>query len=115
MPSNQVSEFVFSVLGCLHLILESIKDPPGFIAEKIEKNIGFIFEINIDGAVRYTGGLGDLRNGRLMVSLFRKHFDSGIKDLVVFVIIGSAGFFLIFDDTPLCMAPKTMNEPSFIE
>jgi hypothetical protein len=87
MPSNQISEFVLSTIGLFYFTLETIKYPPGFIAEKIKQNIRFILKIYINGAVGNTGFTRNLRNGRFIISLFRKNFYGSIENLMVFIII----------------------------
>ena len=62
MSPNQISKFINGVVGLIHLFPETAENLFGLMIEKLNQNIIFIFEIEIDGAVSHTGFFGDLSN-----------------------------------------------------
>jgi hypothetical protein len=86
MHPNEIAKFVQTRIGTIHLRPKTIKNLFGFIIEKLDQNIVFIFEIQIDGAVGDLCYFGNLGNGRLMKSMSGKNLNSGFKDLVILII-----------------------------
>jgi hypothetical protein len=86
MHPNEIAKFVQAGIGTIHLRPETIKYLLGFIIEKLDQNIVFILEIQINGAVGDPGYFGNLGNGRLMKSMSGKNLDSRFKDLVILII-----------------------------
>ena len=112
MHPNEITKFVQARIGTIHLRPETIKYLLGFIIEKLDQNIVFIFEIQIDGAVGDPGYFGNLGNGRLMKSMSGKNLNSRFKNLVIFIIF----FYPVNDEPPYCVPflDQQMNEYSFI-
>ena len=95
MHPNEIAKFVQAGIGAIHLRPETIKYLLGFIIEKLNQNIVFIFEIQIDGAVGDAGFFANLSNSRLVKSMSGKNLYSRFKDLVIFII-----FFYTVNDGP---------------
>lgn len=62
MSPNQVAKFIHSGVRTVDLFSEAAKSLSGFITEKLNQDIFFIFEIKINGTVRNPGFLCDLGN-----------------------------------------------------
>jgi len=89
MSSNQIAEFIDSVIDLIHFFSETSKNLFGFVIEKLNQNIIFVFEIKIDGAVGNAGFFSNLGNGRLKESIFGKYLDSRLEYPMVFVIFSA--------------------------
>jgi hypothetical protein len=63
MTADQIPKHVFGVSSLLDGFPKTRKNQTSFIVEKIVKNIVFIFEIKINGAVGNAGFPGDLGDG----------------------------------------------------
>jgi hypothetical protein len=112
MHPYEITKFVQAGIGLIHLRPETIKYLLGFIIEKLDQNIVFIFEIQVDSAVGDPGDPGNLGNSRLVKSLSGKNLNSRFKDLVIFIIF----FYPVNDGPPYCLLflYQIMNEYSFI-
>ena len=93
---DQVPEFIDRGVGAVYGFFESIEHLFGFVAEKLNQYVVFVFEVEIDGAIRNSGLSCDLRYRRLMESQIRKYFHGGFEDTFVFIVIFSP----IPDDPP---------------
>ena len=76
MTVHQISKLINRIIRLVYVFPESIKYLFGFIAEKLNQNIIFVFEIEIDGAIGNTRCRCNLRNGGLKKTLFGKYLDS---------------------------------------
>jgi hypothetical protein len=88
VSTNEIAKFIQTALRLIDFLPKSIKNQLGFVAEEIDQNVIFIFEIEINGTVGHSGFLGDLGHGRLVKSLLGKHFYRSFQDPVVLVIFG---------------------------
>jgi hypothetical protein len=95
MHPNEIAKFVQAGIGPIHLRPETIKYLLGFIIKKLDQNIVFILEIQINGAVGDPGFFGNLGNGRLVKSLSGKNLNRRLKNLMIFMI-----FFDSVNDRP---------------
>ena len=86
MPANEIAQFIRTGIRTVQFFSERTKHLFGFIIEKLDQNIVFIFEIQIDGAVGDLCYFGNLGNGRLMKSMSGKNLNSRFKDLVILII-----------------------------
>jgi hypothetical protein len=62
MSTNKIAKFINGIVGSVNFLSEASKNLSGFIAEKLNQNIIFVFEIKIDRAVSDPGFPGNLRN-----------------------------------------------------
>ncbi len=85
MPVNQIPEFGDSIVRLFHRFPETGKNLFGFVGEKLNQNIVFVLEIQINGSIRNTGFASDLRNGCLMKTLFCKNAYGRLQYPVVFL------------------------------
>ena len=105
---DQVSEFIDRCVGAVHGLFESIEHLFGFVAEKLYQYVVFVFEVEIDGAIRNPGFSCDLGYRWLMESQIRKYFHGGFEDTFVFIVI-----FVPIADVRLQISKRKMNECSF--
>jgi len=111
MPVYQIPQFVDGIIGPVNIFLEATKDLFGFIVEKVDQNIIFIFEIKIDCPIGNPGFFCDLRNRRLKETLLGKILYGGFKNAMVFIVI----FFFSSNNRPPSNSYNCfMNECSFI-
>ena len=92
MPVNQIPEFADGIVRLFHLFPETGKNLFGLIGEKLNQNIIFVLEIQINGSIRNTGFPRDLRNGCLMKTLFCKNAYGRLQYPVVFLACGIVRF-----------------------
>ena len=59
---DQIPEFIYSCICFVNFLSKAGKDLSGFITEKLNQNIFFIFEIKIDRTIGNTRFSGNLRN-----------------------------------------------------
>jgi hypothetical protein len=62
MSMNQVAKFIDSSICSVNFLSEAGENLSGFITEKLNQDIFFIFEIKIDGTIGDPRFLGNLRN-----------------------------------------------------
>ena len=62
MSTNKIAKFINGIVGSVNFLSEASKNLSGFIAEKLNQNIIFVFEIKIDRAVSDPCFPGNLRN-----------------------------------------------------
>ena len=65
---------------------EPFKNLFGFVLKKIDQDVVFIFEIQVDGTISHAGFPGDLGNSWLIKPLSRKHLHRRFQDKMIFVI-----------------------------
>ena len=86
MQADKIAKFVNSIVRFVDFFPEPGKYLLGLVTEKLYQDIILIFEIKIDRTISDTGFPGDLRNGWLEKTLFRKYFDCRFKDPMIFVV-----------------------------
>jgi hypothetical protein len=89
VASNEISEFFDGVTGAVDFFPKTLKGLFGLEIKKLNQNVVFVFEIQIYGTVGDTGFFGDLRNGRLVVSLAGEHLYGSFQDASIFVVFFS--------------------------
>jgi hypothetical protein len=62
MSTNQAAKFINSRIRSVNFLSEAGENLSGFITEKLNQDIFFIFEIKIDGTIGDPRFLGNLRN-----------------------------------------------------
>jgi hypothetical protein len=95
MPADKIPQFIQTGFCSCHFRAERIKHLFGFIVEKLDQDIVFVFKIQIDGTVSHSGLFGNLGNGGLMKSQSGKYFNRRLENLMVFMI-----FFDLFRGCP---------------
>ena len=68
-----------------HGIVELVENLFGPKGEDLEKDILFVLEVEVDGAVGDTGFPSDLSHGGLVVALLRKDGDGCFNNKMVFI------------------------------
>ena len=63
MPTNEIAQFIQTIVRFFYLGPEPIKHLLGSVAEKLHQNVIFILEIKIDSTVSNPGLFGDLGYG----------------------------------------------------
>jgi len=87
MPTDQIPKFIHRRIGIVHRLSELLEHVFCFVAEKLNEDIVFVFEVQIDRAVCNTGGSGDLRDGCLMEALVGENVYRCVQDAMVFVTV----------------------------
>jgi hypothetical protein len=76
--ANQNSEFVNGTVGPIDILAKALKNLLGLVIEKLNQNVVFVFEIEINRTVGDTGFFSNLRNGRLKIPLAGEYLDRGL-------------------------------------
>ena len=82
---NQITQLVDGGVGFFDLFPEAAEDLFGFVLEKLNQDIVFVFKIEVNRSVGDAGLPGDLGYGRLMKPSFGKYFNGCFKDALVFI------------------------------
>jgi len=109
MASNQIPKLINRGIGPVHFLSKCVKYLLCLMAEKMDKDIIFVFKIKVHGAVGNPGLPGDLRYGRLVEAFIGEKFYGSFQDPMIFIIV----FFLPADGLPPDHLHK-VNECSFI-
>jgi hypothetical protein len=63
MSTNKIAKLINGIVRSVNFLPEASKNLSGLVAEKLNQDIIFVFEIKIDRAVSDPCFSGDLRNG----------------------------------------------------
>jgi hypothetical protein len=83
---DKIPKFIQAVLSPIDLLTEGFKNLFGPKTEKLNQDVVFIFEIQVDSAVGDPGFFCNLGNGRLVKSLSGKNLNRCLKNLMIFMI-----------------------------
>jgi len=62
MSANQVTKFIYGRICSVNFLSEAGKNLSGFVTEKLDQDIFFIFEVQIDRTIGNPSFLCNLRN-----------------------------------------------------
>jgi hypothetical protein len=96
MPPNKIAQLIQTAFHLVDFHPKPFKYLFGFVVKKIDQNVVFIFEIQVNRAIGHAGFLGDLGDGGLVKPLPGKNLHRRFQDQVVLVI-----FMLFIDFNPL--------------
>jgi hypothetical protein len=86
VPPDQVSKLFNGIFGLVHLFSEATENLLVLIIEKLNQDIVFVLEIEIDGAIRHTGFFGNLGNGGLKETVLGEYLDCRFEYAMVFIV-----------------------------
>jgi hypothetical protein len=86
MQTDQCSQLLDGIAAPADFFPEALENLLGFVAEKLDQDVVFVFKVQVDGPVGHAGLLGNFGNGRLGVSVAGKYLDGGIENKMVFVV-----------------------------
>jgi hypothetical protein len=84
MHPNQASQFFFGGCRFADGLPKTLEDLTGFVLVKLNQDIVLVFEVEVNGAIRYARLLGNLGNRRLKKTLLGKYRNGGIENTLVF-------------------------------
>lgn len=111
MTPNKIAQFINGGLRMVDFFTKASENLAGFVIEKMDQDVIFIFKVEIYRSVSNAGRPGNLRYGRLMETGFCKDGDRRFQDAMIFIIFsfGTDGV------PPSAGSPNLyMNEYSFI-
>ena len=84
----QVQAFQFFFCSCrlADRIPETFENLPCFVFVKLNQDVIFVLEIEIDGAIRHTGFFGNLGNGGLKETVLGEYLDCRFEYAMVFIV-----------------------------
>jgi hypothetical protein len=86
MQTDQIPQLLYRIPPAADLFPEALENLLGLVAEKLDQNIVFILEVEVDGPIGHSGFFGDFGNRRMSVSILGKYLDGGIENQMILVI-----------------------------